>query len=282
MVSDTAAYFFSSLFKVTTSAPTSSVATTDSVRNTSASPSSQPSTTPGTVSPSDIKSINISWDQVIGQQIQKPGLTVTVQTKPKITADSTTGKSVLELDGQGQEVSMTASKNVCVADPVICQQGFTLSLDVQLLTLREKTVVFSSGAERESQTGVSALYEMGLMRWMVRSEVGVWYASSRRLEINEWYTVDLSWQHSQGLSVYVNERLVTRKSEPIKTKIFESKPKPLIFGNSPITPGITETAKMKLGPVQVWDKPRIVLENAGIVSTGKIVNDCQSYGYCLL
>ena len=250
-------------FAFLTAAPTS-VPVTSTV-----SPASSTSA-PSTVSPSDIKSVNVSWDQVEGHQIQKPGLTVTVPTKPNITADGTTGKSVLELDGQGQEVSMAASQNVCVADPVICQQGFTLSLDVQLLTLREKTVVFSSGAERESQTGVSALYEMGLMRWMVRSEVGVWYASSRRLEINEWYTVDLSWQHSQGLSVYVNERLVTRKSESIKTKIEDSKPQPLVLANSPFSPNASETAKIKLGPVKFWDKSRDVLENAGIVSTGKI------------
>lgn len=213
-----------------------------------------------------IKVISFSWSTLFEGTIKSEEFTAVVQGA---TVIKTPTEEVLQVK-TGQHVAITPTRGTCMADISQCTSGLTLRFPLRILEYRNGMVFSSSGGDEENSYGWTIKYFEGRMVAMVTTITKKWIVEFRKFDTGKWFNLDLSWEETRGLFVYIDNKLVAKADKFIERKLLFNDYKGTIFiGRSVGKKAVF--VDMEIGKMQFFYQTREKLEELGIVEKGKSI-----------
>ena len=213
-------------------------------------------TTSMPIEPADgIEAIQIPWDTIEeNPTIDTPEYTLEVDgVRETVTSDEGDYALVFE----GNTTTEVTSKNAdCLGDVLLCSpsMGFTYFFRAQFIQYEEDMYFISSGAEKDTDYGISFLYHSGKFRFTVSTSEKIWFVETHAVEILVWHDIAISWSEEIGIEIYIDGNLTAMSgSAVVKDKASEpcGCQRPVFFGRA-TDAGVGVKANFMLGTVTVY------------------------------
>lgn len=149
----------------------------------------------------------IDMDQISGNIISNPDLTVQTHGHPVLVPGKL--RSAIRLDGNGQYVDAGEHSKACLGNVELCRHGLTQSMWIQFREFRNNMYYVSNGG------GVRVFHKDGNLYVMIEFAGKQWEVAVPDLQKDTWYFLEYTWHPERGLKVFVNNRLVGSRENPV-------------------------------------------------------------------
>jgi len=195
----------------------------------------------------------IDMDEISGTIIPNADLTVRTHGNPVLVP----GKlhSAIRLDGNGQYVDAGDHSNTCLGNVELCLHGLTQSAWIYFREFRDNMYFMSNGR------GVRVFHKDGLLHVVVEFDRKRWQVSAPDLQKDTWYFFEYTWHPEKGLQVFVNNRLVGYRKNPVtvQQRPYSESDSLVLIGNTNMADNDSErtfSANVLIDEVEMWYRDR--------------------------
>ncbi|XP_064599655.1 uncharacterized protein LOC135466195 isoform X2 [Liolophura sinensis] len=227
--------------------------------------------------------VTLTFQQIVDTVLVTPAYNLSLHGHPKLV-DGRIGKALF-LNGQAQFMEIKKENIGCLANVGRCQSGFTLSMDINFITIEEGMYVFSSGGEESNSSGITCRVHNSEFEVTVSTAIKIWTGTFpvTKVQTHRWTKFEYSWSVMEGLYVYLNSdhAPVVKVTQPTALQ-----PKPtyqsgsLVFGSSSLkTTSTVVYGHYIIENVKTWSVSRTTLVQSGVIDV-KCPDGCLNNGTC--
>ena len=154
------------------------------------------------------------------------------------------GNAVL-LRGRGQYVDFGEHMDKCLANIDQCKTGITISMWVNARKLRDNSYFLSSPT-------YSLYYKDRQLKSKFISSGKSWNVATPNFNKNEWHKIMLSWEPEAGLSMYIDEKEVSKDSEPETLQQSDDPQAGNLYSGKASDDSTRTTADAMIDDIQYW------------------------------
>ncbi|KAL3854429.1 hypothetical protein ACJMK2_013699, partial [Sinanodonta woodiana] len=161
---------------------------------------------------------HLPMDTINGETLENPsGLDTRVIGQPQTGLGVMLNSLTIEGKTQWIKVSGPGHRTECFGDLDLCPLGYTLSMWLKFENVRNFNGVYLSNGGHSSQShGVAMLYKKGTLEFVFRKKDGKeWKVKARDVLPKRWYHVTATWLLDDGLSLYLNGKLMDKLKFPV-------------------------------------------------------------------
>ena len=165
--------------------------------------------------------------------------------------------NAIDLNGRGQYLDL--GQNVtCEGNLLKCTRGFTLRFRMKPKEFREKMFYFSG-------VPFDVYFRNGKLRGDFNTPKHKWSVGSNDLNIHQWYQVEFSWDPANGLSMFIDGKLVDKNIIPKLNEDIYNPNKVFYIGRANTQMIDEKYANAVIDDVQFWNSKRDLLIGNGII-----------------
>ncbi len=203
--------------------------------------------------------------QIIGNQLVNPDLHINVNGYPRLVHGKM-GQG-LYLNGQGQYANLGDHNGTCLGNLDKCRFGAYIGTWIKPGQLQDGVELMNTG-----HNGVRLWMQNGKLHSSFKTLTREWALSYNQLSQNEWYFLEYSWHPQRGLSMYLNDEMVSHTDNYQQRTTYDfaaaAAQAPFYLGRgSRLTSG-GATANMTLDEFEYWYGSREYLLAFGYLQRG--------------
>lgn len=225
----------------------------------------------------------MTFQQIVGTVLLTPAYNLTLHGHPKLV-EGRIGKALF-LNGKAQFMEIKKDNMGCLAHVGRCQSGFTLSMDINFITIQDGMYVFSSGVNESSSSGITCRVLHSEFEVTVSTATKIWSGTFpvTKVQTYRWTKFQYSWSVTEGLYVYLNNDhapvvKVTQPTAHKPTATYQSGN--LIFGSSSLkTTSTIVYGHYLIENVKTWSISKTSLVKAGVIDGMYLIqSNCEMDG----
>jgi hypothetical protein len=172
----------------------------------------------------------------------------------------------LALNGKSQYVNLGDKNNTCLGDLGVCYYGLTIGMWVYFRPPRftDGQYVLYTG-----DNGASLYVKNGKLFGKFKQDKKEWITSVSNLKTGRWYFLELTWSPTEGATMYVDLRQVSKKSAYARTTNVSGMTTDALIGRSPSKP--YRYANVIIDELEMWYGYRQDLLRLGFLLRGEVV-----------
>lgn len=147
--------------------------------------------------------------------------------------DVPSGDKGVALNGVDQAIDFGDQSLKCLGDIEKCSTGLTLSFNIKLKERKDNCFILTSGGEDGDTYGLAIWYSKKRKLYARVSTMKYeWTTYIKKIEIDEYFNLKLSWSRSEGLSLYKDGHKKKNSKKGRKRKGHKKSKKNFYFGRS--------------------------------------------------
>ncbi|XP_067933212.1 uncharacterized protein [Watersipora subatra] len=161
---------------------------------------------------------------------------------------------------EGAQYLDVGNRLSCQSRPNACLNGYTMRVSFKLLQFGQRVYLVSSNPAEIMLTGDDLYVRYSYL-------MGVWEATLNNVELNQWYSIDLTWDDENGMTVYVNDvqrAWVQKPTRPIDASYDQ---KNNFYINRPSSDLVTNYngGMFIIDDLEIWDAKRELLRSCDLL-----------------
>ena len=153
--------------------------------------------------------------------------------------------NAVSLSGRGQYVDFGRHADKCLGNLDLCNHGITLTMQLKPKDLKEKSYFLTSPT-------YSLYYEDSLLKSKFMSGGKEWNVSSKYFRENDWNSVMLTWEPSDGLQLLINDTLVDSDVTPVDVMQGDQPQGDSIYSGKSSQQRDEANPNVELDEIQIW------------------------------